>query len=147
MAKKKNAKRRGAHEIREHIQSGYAPQAVVIVVVPSHTKKKDRTSDQSTVAGKGMKLLARLFGGATQFNAQRGVYKSKGSQRLLWDNPILLESYADREILNDIKRLGPLIDFVKQMGRDLEQEAVALVIDGTMHVFEDFSGAPEVRLI
>lgn len=58
----------------------------------------------------------------------------------LLDHPILIESYATVEAIELRENLHELVRFAKRMGRDLNQDAVMLVIGSIMFYVKDYSG-------
>jgi len=112
-------------------------QALVVLIIPSHDKKNKAIDAQSKIADDGMQLLADLYGGATAFAARTGIFKSDQGQ-MLYDKPLLLESYAMRSDVEDQTKLGKLLGYLCRIGREMNQEAVGLVIDGTFHLISEF---------
>ena len=56
----------------------------------------------------------------------------------LRDKPILVESYVSREALEDKERLTLLVRFMKRMGKETKQNAVAVVINDVFHEIKNF---------
>ena len=113
-------------------------QSLVILIVPSHTRWKMEIAAQDIWADAALDLFAELYGGATAFNTYAGIYRNKDSQEHLKDRPILIESYVDKNRVRDVRSLTQLVDFMKRMGRETEQLAVAVVIDNTFHEITDY---------
>lgn len=109
------------------LQSGEPQQEVVILAIPSHDRKNRLLKDQAEWADAGLRLFADLYQGATAFRAFKGVYKTDRGQ-YLYDEPILIESYADVTKIMDETCLKKLIVFAKRMGREANQECVMVVI-------------------
>ena len=61
-----------------------------------------------------------------------GIYLTDDG-KTLHDKPILIESYVSRESLEDKNRLNELVRFMKRMGRETKQAAVAVVINDVFH--------------
>src|SRR4051794_36179031 len=102
------------------------PQVVVILFIPSHDKKQKPLQDQPLWAGEAVELFGRLYPGATAFQALEGVFLDDDGT-LLRDKPILIESYVERQIVEEPARLQQLLDFVRRMGKETRQAAVAVV--------------------
>ncbi|MEM8493904.1 MAG: hypothetical protein AAF663_00780 [Planctomycetota bacterium] len=117
----------------------------VILLIPSHEKNERPVANQGEVIKAGLELLADLFDGATQLEARSGIFKHQN--QYLVDRPMLLESYASIEKLKDYGTLDQLVGFAKQVGRDLNQAAVAIVLDDQMHLIEKYADAPKKKLI
>ncbi|NUQ45718.1 MAG: hypothetical protein HUU22_06775 [Phycisphaerae bacterium] len=109
-----------------------APSITVVLAIPSHTKDGSRIKDQDQRADAALELFARLFGGATGF-AALGSYLSKETGDVLRDAPILIESLASHEEINDRNRLRMLGEFAGRLLRETDQEAVFIAVDNTRH--------------
>jgi hypothetical protein len=72
------------------------------------------------------------------FNTYAGIYRDKVRNKDLKDKPILVECYAERSRVGDVATLTQLVEFMKRMGRETEQAAVAVVIENTFHEITDF---------
>jgi hypothetical protein len=112
-------------------------QDLVILIVPSHDKNQKQLNDQEMWAEAGMQLLGDVYGGATAFRTFKGVYRTE-SNVLLWDEPILLESYVKRDDLENEEKLKELLGFLKRMGATTNQAAVGLVINDVFHEITDY---------
>ncbi len=118
------------------LQSG-ARQDIVILIIPSHDKNEKEMKNQDVWAGEAMELFKDLYRGATAFETFAGIYLTdKG--KTLHDKPILVESYVSREALEDKRRLNQLVGFMKRMGRETKQAAVAVVINDVFHEITEF---------
>jgi hypothetical protein len=112
-------------------------QDLVILFIPSHDKKNKPINNQEFWADAAMNEFADLFKGATAFQTFAGIYKEDDGT-ILRDKPILIESYARREFTLDANRWERMIDFIKRMGSETKQAAVALVVNDVLHLIEDF---------
>jgi hypothetical protein len=113
-------------------------QALVILFIPSHDKDEEELPDQDQWADAALALFAELFGGATAFQTYAGIYRDKARGRDLRDKPILIESYTGIDNIKDAWRLEKLVGFMKRMGRDTRQAAVAVVINNTFHEVTEY---------
>ena len=112
------------------------PSVTVVIAIPSHTwpNKAEETKeikDQDLRVDAALDLLARLFTGATSFHAL-GSYLSK-SGKILRDKPIMIESLASNEEINDKERLRQLGAFAWRLARETDQESVFVAINNTRH--------------
>ena len=130
-------------EVRELISllSEDTPQETVVLVIPSHDRANKELNDIRVKewASQGMQLFADLYGGATAFETFKGIYKTDNGH-YLYDNPILVESYATTKAIEDRERLQHLVGFAKRMGRELDQEAVMIVVGHVMFYVKDYRG-------
>ena len=112
-------------------------QVPVILFIPSHDRKKKPLRDQHLWASQAMDLFGQLYTGATAFRALDGVFLDDDGT-LLHDQPIMIESYADRANVEDPERLGQLVEFARRMGRETRQAAVAIVLGDMLHLIRRF---------
>lgn len=126
-----------AREIAAVIRSRIR-EVLVVLFVPSHTKKGKPINNQEWWAHEALGLLGRLYRGGTSFLAHAGVYFDEESKKLLWDKPIVIESYASVADVQDESKLNTLVGFLKRMGQETNQAAVAVVIDNAFHEIKDF---------
>lgn len=112
-------------------------QDLVILIIPSHDRKQQELADQDMWAEAALELFADLYGGATAFNSFKGVYRTDQGA-ILWDNPILIESYVRRADLEDVIKLHELLQFSKRMGRETRQAAVAIIVNNVFHEITNF---------
>ncbi len=122
--------------IVSRIRSGER-QDVIILLVPSHDNKNKLINNQEAWAEAAMELFKDLYGGATAFLTFAGIYLADDGTTL-HDRPILVESYASRENLEDKGRLTQLVEFMKRMGRETKQASVAVVINDVFHEVKEF---------
>lgn len=101
---------------------------LVILLIPSHDKNNKPLNNQAQWATEALELFSDLFGGATSFQTFKGIYRSETGKDL-WDKPILIESYADRELVEDVQRLRKLLEFSRRMKAAMRQESVMLVVN------------------
>jgi hypothetical protein len=118
------------------LQSGVR-QDIVILIIPSHDKNEKEIKNQDIWAGEAMELFKDLYRGATAFGTFAGIYLTEDG-KTLHDKPILIESYVSREALEDKRRLSQLVAFMKRIGRETKQAAVAVVINDVFHEITEF---------
>ncbi len=123
-------------EIISVLQSG-TRQDIVILIIPSHDKNEKQVKNQDVWASEAMELFKDLYRGATAFETFAGIYLTEDG-KTLHDKPILIESYVAREALEDKRRLNQLVGFMKRMGRETKQAAVAVVINDVFHEITEF---------
>jgi predicted metal-dependent phosphoesterase TrpH len=112
-------------------------QDLVILAIPSHDRKGKKLNNQDQWAEAALDLFAELYGGATALNTFAGIYKDAGG-KIHKDKPIMVESYAARADLEDMDKARQLCDFIRRMGRETRQAAVALVINNVFCDVVDF---------
>ena len=102
------------------------PCVAVVIAIPSRTQKKKEIKDQDQRADAALELFARLFKGATGYHAL-GTYLSESGE-ILKDEPIMIESLASNQEINDKDRLRKLGEFARRLAR--ETEHVPFVVGG-----------------
>lgn len=112
------------------------PSVTVVIAIPSRTRpdkdgKTKEVKNQDQWADAALELLARLFVGATGYHAI-GSYLSE-SGKILKDKPIMIESLASNEEINDKERVRQLGEFARRLARETDQESVFVAVDNTRH--------------
>jgi len=107
-------------------------QALIILFIPSRDKHNKPIGNQSVWADVAATLFAELYRGATAFKAASGIFRTERGE-ILYDEPILLESYADRGAIENKDNLLRLLDFADRMGHETNQDTVALVVGQSIH--------------
>jgi hypothetical protein len=120
----------------------FAKHETVILFVPSHDKSSPQKplEDQALWAHRALELFGRLYGGATAFKSLEGIWKDE-KDRLLYDQPVMVQSLASRSACEDPGRLHRLFTFCTRMGRETNQAAVALVFSNVIHYITVFGDA------
>lgn len=114
------------------------PQDLVILFIPSHDKKQKELANQEQWASAALTLFAELFTGATGFETFAGVYRDTDGT-ILYDKPLMIQAYVERDILVDKKNMEELLGFAKRMGRETNQAAVALIVNNRLFLITRFS--------
>lgn len=143
MAKKKRTKKTSprslfddAEKILQDLRFGRG-HVMIVLIIPSHDRNNKAIKGQPNWVDEGMQLLGKLYGGATAFQARKGIFISEKKQPI-YDEPFLLESYAELEAVEDESNLLELLRFIKKIGRDTDQEAMGVVIEDTLHFITDY---------
>jgi hypothetical protein len=113
-------------------------QVLVILFIPSHDRDERELKDRDLWADAALDLFSDLFDGATAFDTYAGIYRDKVRGKDLKDKPILVESYTKIERIKDLTVLNNLVSFMKRMGKETKQAAVAVVIDNAFHEIDKF---------
>ena len=64
--------------------------------------------------------------------ALRGVWKHPDGTDL-FEEPIIIQSLARREDVENEEKLGQLVEFAKRLCKDANQECVAIICNDTIH--------------
>jgi hypothetical protein len=106
----------------------------IIIFIPSHDggRPQKPLTDQDQWADTAMRLFSRLYGGATAFRALQGIWKDDDGTDL-WDQPIMIQSLAKRELAESEANLEELADFARRLCRETRQKSVAVVCNSTIH--------------
>jgi hypothetical protein len=113
-------------------------QVLVILFIPSHDRDEKELKTRDLWANAALNLFADLFGGATAFDTYAGIYRDKVRGKDLKDKPILVESYTEIERVRNLVVLNDLVSFMKRMGKEAKQAAVAVVINNVFHEITNF---------
>jgi len=113
-------------------------QVLAILFIPSHDRDEKELKTRDLWADTALDLFAELFGGATAFDTFAGIYRDKVRGKDLKDKPILVESYTDIERVRNPDALTHLVSFMKRLGKETKQAAVAVVINNVFHEITDF---------
>jgi len=113
-------------------------QLLVILFIPSHDRDEKELKTRDLWADAALNLFADLFGGATAFDTYAGIYRDKSRGKDLKDKPILVESYTEIERVRNLVVLNDLVSFMKRMGKEAKQAAVAVVINNVFHGITNF---------
>ena len=118
-------------ELRAVLREG-SRHDLVSLFVPSHDRQNEPVNDRDIWSDEAMQIFADLYGGATAIETHKGIYKStEGTTKgqYLWDQPILIQSYAPRELVENLNNLRTLLDFMSRMRKDMRQEAVLFLVN------------------
>jgi hypothetical protein len=111
----------------------------VILFIPSHARDKSRLRDQDHWASEALELMGKLFGGATGFPGLTGIWRDdENGGQLLDDQPIMIQSLAKREDVENQKNIEELAAFLKKMGKATKQGAVAVVFNNAIHFISNY---------
>jgi len=123
--------------IMSDIETG-KQQVLVILFIPSHDRDEKELKTRDLWADAALNLFADLFGGATAFDTYAGIYRDKVRGKDLKDKPVLVESYTEIERVRNLAVLNDLVSFMKRMGKEAKQAAVAVVINNVFHEITNF---------
>jgi hypothetical protein len=105
------------------------------VYIPS-TDRHQKGIDQRKWVEEALALLSRIGGGATAMPPVEGAWIDPPTGNLIREQPVVVYSsiIPDRFVAHGAE----LVAFVKRMGRETNQGAVAIEFDGQMYYVEDF---------
>lgn len=105
-----------------------AASSLLVLFIPSKDRH-NREIDQPYWVEEALNTLGTLFGGATAFPQGRGIWRDDAQGGvLLFDEPVVIQCYTGMHVIED--EIFALRDFLHRMGREAQQGAVGLVIDG-----------------
>jgi len=100
---------------------------LLVLFIPS-VDRHEQPVDQDAWVDRALEFLGSNFGGATAFPKAKGVWRDDvRAGTLVFDEPVIINCYTSEELIED--RANQLRTFLLQMGTDLRQGAVGLVID------------------
>ena len=84
-----------------------------------------------------LRLLADIGGGATAMPPVTGAWRNPETGALIIEEPVVVYVYVKPAPF--VERLAELAAFVRRMGRETNQGAIALEFDGDFFTVENFS--------
>lgn len=124
--------------VRQRLRFGKADDTI-IVFIPSHDRKKKRLPNQDIWASEALDLFGSLYGGATGFPSLVGIWRDDElGGELLEDQPIMIQSLAKRNDVEDEAKLVLLAKFCQRLGKETNQGAVAVVINDAIHYISKY---------
>lgn len=111
---------------------------LLVLFIPSHDRD-EQPIDQDSWVEQALEFLGEEFHGATAFPKARGVWRDdQRDGRLVFDEPVVIQCYTNLKIIQSkAKELG---DFLKEIGEQTQQGAVAFVINGEFFEIEFSKG-------
>lgn len=83
--------------------------------------------------------MGKLFGGGTGFSGLTGIWRDdENDGELLDDKPIMIQSLAKREDVENPAKIADLGTFLKRMGKTTKQGAVAVVFNNAIHFITNY---------
>lgn len=100
--------------------------SLLVLFMPS-VDRDSRPIDQDHWVTSALQFLGTTFGGATAFPKARGVWFDEERNRLVFDEPVVIQCYCPlAAIEQNVERLRA---FMVAMGEATQQGAVGLVVD------------------
>lgn len=102
---------------------------------------KDRdgvTVDQRQWVEEALALFSQIGGGATAMPPMEGAWLNPVTGTLIREQPILVYVYVVPDRF--VEHSASLVSFVRRLGRETNQGAVAIEFDGQLYFVEDFEG-------
>jgi hypothetical protein len=101
-------------------------------------KDRDGTPvDQATWIDATLRLLTEIAGGVTAMPPVTGAWLNPETEQVVIDEPVVIYAYVRPAPF--AARLPDLAAFIRRMGRETNQGAIALEFDGNFFTVEDFS--------
>lgn len=124
--------------LNDRIRFGTADDCV-IVFVPSHARDKTPIKNKEGWASQALELLGKLYGGATGFSHLSGIWRDdEDGGKLLDDKPIMIQSLAKREDVENPEKIRELGSFLRLMGKKTNQGAIAVVFNNAIHFISKY---------
>jgi hypothetical protein len=84
-----------------------------------------------------LRLLTDIAGGATAMPPVTGAWRNPQTGQVVIEEPVVVYAYV--KPASFVARLPDLAAFVRRMGRNTNQGAIALEFDGNFFTVEDFA--------
>jgi hypothetical protein len=121
-------------DLAEQFQAGRNEATLLVLFIPSADREGNPLGkkEQRHWVRKALKFLGKRLRGATAFPRGWGVWRDDAQKgRLVWDRPVLIQCFTNEEDLR--REIGPLREFLVQLGTETHQGAVGFVIDRTFY--------------
>ncbi|BBK30731.1 hypothetical protein STHU_13650 [Allostella humosa] len=92
---------------------------------------------QSKWLNEALQLLSAVGGGATAMPPVTGAWRNPETGILIIEEPVVVYAYVKPALF--VESLPELAAFVRRMGRETNQGAIALEFDGDFFTVEEFS--------
>ena len=116
----------------------------VTIFIPSVDRDENPIA-QERWAEDCLKVLGRLFRGATAFPPGRGVWRDDTRDgELVFDDTVLVTAYVDPELLT-VETLAELRGFLHRIGREANQGEVGVVIGGEYYGIVTYDSPAQAR--
>jgi hypothetical protein len=100
---------------------------LLVLFIPS-VDRYEQSVDQDAWVDRALEFLGLTFGGATAFPKAKGVWRDdERDSTLVFDEPVIINCYTSEHLIE--ARADDLRTFLMEMGTDLQQGAIGLVID------------------
>lgn len=135
--------------VSDALNSEVEHSVLFVLIVPSKAKKRNglpKGQSQELWASEIGDELSTLFSGVTQMPPAQGKYFSTSENAVVSEQVILIHSYASVKDAEDKEKLGKLAYLLHRMGVVLDQEEVALIVDGVMHKITDYSHYKKAKI-
>lgn len=110
-----------------------------MLFIPSVERDGATPIDQDYWVGEALRLLGRLFGGATAYPRARGVWRDDEREgALVEDNPVVIHCYTEPEAIEAAQNIAELGSFCRRMGREAHQGEIGLIVDDEYLAITDF---------
>ncbi len=84
-----------------------------------------------------LELLSEIAGGATAMPPVTGAWRNPQTGALIIEEPVVVYAYIKPESF--VRRIPELAAFIRRMGRETNQGAIALEFDGDFFTVENFA--------
>lgn len=114
-------------------------RVLMILFIPSADRAGVTLLTQDEWKANAKEFFGTTYGGATVMPRAEGIWRDDGNGgALVPDFPYLLHCYMTEEQSMDKKLNAKVGAFCKKMGKEMKQGEVALIVDGTFHIFANF---------
>ena len=104
-----------------------AASTLLVLFIPS-VDRDSRPVAQDKWVNEALRVLGKLFGGATAFPKGRGVWRDDArGGTLVFDRPVVIQCYTSERLISRLA--SELKEFLIRMGAETRQGAIGLVID------------------
>ena len=114
----------------------------VVLFIPD-LDRAGKSIDQQCWIDEGLRVMGRIFRGATAFPRGRGVWRDDDAEgKLLEEQTVMIVSYVDPKLLTSAT-LRSLREFLHRFGRETHQGEVGVVIDSKYYGISNYDAGRE----
>ena|SRR5947207_1424634 len=119
---------------------GTRRKAILLVLfIPSVERDGETPINQDYWVDEALQLLGRIYGGATAYPRAKGIWRdSERGGALIKENPVVIHSYTQPEVIEAAENIAELGKFCRRMGREARQGEIGLIIDDEYLAITDF---------
>ena len=114
---------------------------LLVLFIPTKDKNGKLLSDHPIWLKNAVRLLNKLFGGATTMPPAKGTWRNDETNSIVEEAIVLVHSYAKNEHVDNAGMMQELANFLHGMGRETKQGEIGIVVKDVFHRIRKFQAA------
>jgi len=120
--------------------AGGRKRVLLVLFITSVERDGITPINQEYWVEEALKVLGRVFGGATAYPQAKGIWRDdQHGGALIRDNPVVMHCYVSPEAIQANEKLDELARFCRRMGREAKQGEIGLIINDEYLAITDFA--------